>query len=229
MSTVAAANAAAQQASSTTASGQRATATDRAQIAGNFDQFLQLLTTQLRNQSPLEPLDTNQFTQQLVQFAQVEQQLKQNETLTSLLTMSKSATTANAMSFVGTRVTTDGSSSSLSGGSAQWQLNAPRAGTAQITIRDKNNKVVATETATLQAGVQDFRWSGRTSTGGTAVDGEYNIVVDALDTQRTRMQVSTEVTGVVGGVDYTGEAPRLRIGSTLVPLDRVRSVAMQGG
>ena len=48
-------------------------------IADNFQTFLTLLTTQLQNQNPLDPLDTNQFTQQLVQFAGVEQQLKSNE------------------------------------------------------------------------------------------------------------------------------------------------------
>lgn len=219
MSTIAAAASAAQSAAKTPAK------TDRSQIAGNFDQFLQLLTTQLRNQSPLEPLDTNQFTQQLVQFAQVEQQLKQNETLTSLLTMSKAATTANAMSFVGARVTTDGSASRLAGGRAEWQLNAPRAGTATITVRDKDNNVVATETKALNAGAQTFRWSGRLSTGGTAPDGDYNIVVDAVDAQRNRLTVSTEVTGVVEGVDFTAEQPMLRIGTTLTPLDKVRSVS----
>ena len=56
-----------------------AAATDQATVAQNFTQFLQLLTTQLKNQNPMDPLDTNQFTQQLVQFAQVEQQMKQND------------------------------------------------------------------------------------------------------------------------------------------------------
>src|SRR5919112_3505074 len=66
-------------------------AANNATLAKNFDTFLSLLTTQLKNQNPLEPLDTNQFTQQLVQFAGVEQQIKSNETLNSLLTSSKSS------------------------------------------------------------------------------------------------------------------------------------------
>ena len=104
MTTIAAA-----QSTSQTAS----TAKSDKSIAGDFDQFLRLLTTQLKNQDPTAPLDTNQFTQQLVQFAQVEQQLKQNETLTALLSLSKSASTTNAMSFVGNRVTMDGATSQL--------------------------------------------------------------------------------------------------------------------
>ncbi len=68
--------------SGTTGAGTTA-GTDRKMLANNFDQFLTLLTTQLKNQNPLEPLDTNQFTQQLVQFASVEQQIKSNTTLAS--------------------------------------------------------------------------------------------------------------------------------------------------
>ena len=78
---------------------------DSATLASNFTQFLTLLTTQLKNQNPLDPLDTNQFTQQLVQFAGVEQQLKQNETLTALLGVSKATTGASAIGFVGQKVT----------------------------------------------------------------------------------------------------------------------------
>lgn len=220
MSTLAAASAAAQQATATAAKKN-----DRAQIAGNFDQFLQLLTAQLKNQDPTSPLDTNQFTQQLVQFAQVEQQLKQNETLTSLLSMSKSTTTASAMSFVGKRVTMDGSTSRLSGGAAEWRLASPRGGAAVITVRDKDNNVVATRTMALSAGEQTFRWDGRNSTGGMAPDGDYRIVVDATDAQRNRITVGTEVTGLVSGADFQGDVPVLIIGSTRTPLDRVKSVS----
>src|SRR3978361_2166115 len=100
--------------SGTTASS--TSAADKNQIAGNFQQFLQLLTTQLKNQSPLSPLDTNQFTQQLVQFASVEQQLKTNDTLSSLLTSSKASSTANAATYVGLKITADGATQNLSGG-----------------------------------------------------------------------------------------------------------------
>jgi flagellar basal-body rod modification protein FlgD len=222
MTTVAAAQSAASSAAAN-ASGTKA----RAQIAGNFDQFLNLLTTQLKNQNPLEPLDTNQFTQQLVQFAQVEQQLQQNQTLTSLLSMSRSTTTANAMSFVGSRVTMDGSTSSLKNGSAQWRLDSPRGGSATITIKDKAGSIVSTQNMTLNAGAQSFNWNGRTLTGGTATEGDYTIVVDALDAQRNRMSVTSEVTGVVDGVDFTGETPVLVIGATRTPLDKVKSVSRQ--
>lgn len=224
MTTIAAAQSAAAAASASAITPKK---DSRAQIAGNFDQFLNLLTTQLKNQNPLEPLDTNQFTQQLVQFAQVEQQLKQNETLSSLLSMSKSATTANAMAFVGSRVTMDGTTSALKDGKAEWRLNAPRAAAATVTVKDKTGNVVATESATLNAGDQTFKWNGRTSTGGSATDGDYTIVIDAFDAQRNRVPITSEVTGIVDGADFTGETPILIIGATRTPLDKVKSVSRQ--
>src|SRR5436190_3307205 len=95
-------------------------------IAENFDSFLMLLTTQLKNQNPLDPLDTNQFTQQLVQFASVEQQLQTNDSLTALLKATQTSTATAALGFVGAQITADGATAHLAGGQAQWSLNASR-------------------------------------------------------------------------------------------------------
>src|SRR5882757_5680230 len=80
------------------------TGLDGSTIAGNFQTFLTLLTTQLKNQDPLSPLDTNQFTSQLVQFAQVEQQLKANTQLTTLVSLQQTAQNTAALGFVGQKV-----------------------------------------------------------------------------------------------------------------------------
>src|SRR3954462_10749332 len=85
-----------------------ATGVDKDTIAGNFQTFLTLLTTQLKNQNPLDPLDTNQFTAQLVQFAGVEQQLKQNDQLATLVSLQKTAQSTAALEFVGQTVAVDG-------------------------------------------------------------------------------------------------------------------------
>src|SRR5215207_6808085 len=130
---------------STASSAARASSTTKPPtkgIAQNFDACLLLLTTQLKNQSPLDPLDTNQFTQQLVQFASVEQQLRSNDTLTALLTTVKASTTSTAASFIGRQVTADGATTRLANGSARWVLNAARnASQAVITILDMNGDV----------------------------------------------------------------------------------------
>src|ERR1041384_4962261 len=92
---------------STVSTGSVSNALDNTEIASNFSTFLQLLTTQLKNQNPLDPLDTNQFTQQLVQFAQVEQQMKQNDQLTTLISIEKSAQQTTALAYVGQTVAVD--------------------------------------------------------------------------------------------------------------------------
>lgn len=193
-------------------------------IANNFDQFLTLLTTQLKNQSPLDPLDTNQFTQQLVQFAGVEQQLKQNETLTALLAVNKATTGASAIGFVGQTITADGAATQLADGKAEWKLNASKGGTATITIKDSSGKVVYSGTKTLTAGDQTYSWDGTTSTGADAPDGEYSITVDGKDLSGAAITVKTEITGKVDGIDFSTTVPTLLVGSLKVSLDKVKSV-----
>src|SRR5262244_1302115 len=76
-------------------------ALDNTEIASNFTTFLTLLTTQLKNQDPLSPMDTNQFTQQLVQFAQVEQQMKSNDQLSTLVSLEQTTQSTAALAYVG--------------------------------------------------------------------------------------------------------------------------------
>jgi flagellar basal-body rod modification protein FlgD len=201
------------------------TATDKSMLASNFDQFLTLLTTQLKNQNPLDPLDTNQFTQQLVQFASVEQQIKQNTTLTALLTASKATTNTNALGFVGMEITADGASTQLSKGAATWKLTTPRAASqATISIKDKSGGEVFTKSTSLSAGSQDFVWNGKTNSGSSAPDGSYTISVTAKDVSGVGVTVSSEIKGVVDAVDLTSETPVLSVGSITVPIDKVKSL-----
>jgi flagellar basal-body rod modification protein FlgD len=198
---------------------------DRTTMAQNFDAFLLLLTTQLKNQSPLDPLDTNQFTQQLVQFASVEQQLKSNDTLNALLTSARASSNSTAASFVGMEVTADGATSRLSNGKATWVLNAARNAQADITVRDQQGNVVAAAIKNLSAGPQSFEWDGRTTTGSPAPEGDYTITVTARDATSQGVSVKTEVSGKVTSVDLSGDVPVLLIGTFRVPLPNVRSMS----
>src|SRR6266446_7681805 len=122
-------------ASSSSSSSSNSTGVNKDTLAGNFTTFLQLLTTQLKNQNPLDPLDTNQFTQQLVQFAQVEQQLKQNDQLATLISIEKAAQSTNALAFVGQTVAVDGQTAALTKGKASWSFTVPKPASATVTIR----------------------------------------------------------------------------------------------
>ena len=197
------------------------------EIASNFTQFLTLLTTQLKNQNPLDPMDTNQFTQQLVQFAGVEQQLKTNDTLGNILTASQSASSASATSYIGKTVTADGSTSQLAGGSASWSLTPARAASkAVITILDSKSNVVATQTTSLAAGSQSYTWNGKTSAGLTAANGNYSIKVSATDATGANVAVDTSLSGTVDEVDLSGTSPVLSIGSQRVPLSSVQTIGL---
>src|SRR5689334_24529015 len=110
-------------ATSTSSSSTDSTGVDNSTIAGNFQTFLKLLTTQLQNQNPLDPLDTNQFTQQLVQFASVEQQINMNAQLTSLVTLQKANQINSSMSFLGATATVDGSSTKVANGKGSWSFS----------------------------------------------------------------------------------------------------------
>jgi flagellar basal-body rod modification protein FlgD len=199
-------------------------AISRQTLASNFETFLTLLTTQLQNQNPLDPLDTNQFTQQLVSFAGVEQQLRTNDNLAALVGLSKVSQNVTAMGFVGANVTAEGSTTELRDGLAVWYLSSPAPAQANISILDANGSTVFTETKTLDANTQPYQWTGRTSSGTIAPAGSYKIVVTATDAAGKAVNVGTSFSGVVDQVDVTGEEPLLLVGATLITIDQVRSI-----
>lgn len=200
--------------------------TGNQQIAGNFTQFLTLLTTQLKNQNPLSPMDTNQFTQQLVQFAQVEQQLKSNDRLDSIASSARNSEAASLSSYIGKSITTDGITSELGSSGATWSLSPPRATSkATITISDSKNNVVGIQTQPLSAGTQSFSWDGRTSSGLKAPAGLYTIKVDAVDASGQKVIVDTAVSGKVDGIDLAGSAPALMVGKNRVTTSAIKQVS----
>lgn len=211
--------------SSSSAYGYTSSGSSASGLASNFTTFLSLLTTQLKNQNPLDPLDTNQFTQQLVQFAGVEQQLKTNDTLSSLLVSSQTAQAGAALGLVGRTVTADGDTAKFENGEATWSLNSPKDGaTGKVTIRNASGAVVYSGDITLKEGDQNFEWDGKKSDGSTATDGLYTISVDAKDADGNAVNVTSEVSGVVDGVDLSTGQAVLLIGDLKIPLGSLKAV-----
>ena len=197
----------------------------RKTIAGNFDTFLQLLTTQLQNQNPLDPLDTNQFTQQLVQFTGVEQSLKTNDLLATLISLNAADNASSAASYLGASITADGSSATLANGKANWAFNAAKpAAKATFSVVDASGATVYSETKALDAGSSDFSWNGRSQDGSLYTSGTYTLKVDAKDAAGQSVTVSTEIAGTVQAVDLTTNPPTLGVGSVSVPLDKVKTL-----
>src|SRR6266850_4561550 len=141
--------------------GSTLSSTTDATLAGNFQTFLTLLTTQLQNQNPLDPLDTNQFTQQLVQFASVEQQLKTNDQLTSLVALQQTAQSTQALGFVGKTAVVDGSTATMTGSAATWKLGVEKNANVSITIANSTGQNVFSGNYAVNAGAnQAFTWDG---------------------------------------------------------------------
>ena len=201
---------------------------DKNTIAGNFTTFLQLLTTQLKNQNPLDPLDTNQFTQQLVQFAQVEQQLKTNDQLASIVTMEKAAQSTLAMSFVGQTVAVDGQTTQLSNGAAKWTFSVPKPASADVTITNSAGQTVYSAKYTMQTGQQAFNWDGKSNNGQQQPDGAYKLSITAKDASGQSVAISTEVTGTVDSVDLSKSPPILTVGGQTFTVDQIKRITRAG-
>ena len=199
-------------------------AIDNNTIASNFTTFLQLLTTQLKNQNPLDPLDTNQFTQQLVQFAQVEQQMKQNKQLETLISIEKSAQATTALAFVGSTVAVDGQTTALANQRATWTFNVPKPVTANVTIRSATGQTVYSSAFSMNAGTQTFQWDGRDATGTQWPDGNYTISITGKDASGQAVAIPSEIEGVVDSVDLTKTPPELKVGGQSVTLDKIKRV-----
>lgn len=195
---------------------------DRKTIAQNFEAFLSLLTTQLKNQSPLDPLDTNQFTQQLVQFTEVEQAVKMNRNLETLTKLAAATTITNAVGYIGKEVTASGSAATLSAGNAAWRFSvADTSPNTTFTVFDANGSQIYSETRPVGKGAATFTWDGRTPSGTVAPDGSYRLAIRALDSKGNQLQVSTSVAGIVDGVDMSGAEPVLLVGGREVKLHEV--------
>jgi flagellar basal-body rod modification protein FlgD len=196
-------------------------------IADNFQTFLTLLTTQLQNQNPLDPLDTNQFTQQLVQFAGVEQQLKSNEQLKSLIEIEKSAQATQALAYVGHTVAVDGSKAQFDK-SATWNFQSAKDTTANITITNSTGQTAYTGSYSLKQGNASFVWDGKGNDGVRWPAGTYTLTATGKDASGNSVAISTEVQGVVDSVDLTASPPLLSIGGQSYTTDKIKRVVRSG-
>lgn len=210
---------------SATAAAANAQARSRNALSANFDTFLQLLTQQLRYQDPTNPMDTNEFTQQLVQYSQVEQQISTNENLQSLLTLSRANAGAAALNYLGRPVVTKGDAAALSGGQAQWGYELPAsAETVQLVVSDASGRIVFSTAGSRERGSHSFSWDGRTQQGAQLPEGTYRLEVRALSADGSRMNVPMTSTGTVTEADLSQSDPTLMIGTRKISLADILSI-----
>ena len=204
-------------------SSTNSTGVDKATLASNFQTFLTLLTTQLKNQNPLEPLDTNQFTAQLVQFAQVEQQLKQNDQLSTLVSLQQTAQNTTALNYVGEKVGVTGNTTTLANGQATWTFDVPKPVSGLVTIKSPTGQVVYNGNYSMSTGNnQSFVWDGKDASGLQWPDGNYTLTVTGQDASGQAVTIPTSIEAVVDSADLTKNPPVLSIAGQDYTLDKIR-------
>ncbi len=203
------------------------TATQKAQgtLTDTFDSFLLLLTTQLQNQDPLDPLSPNEFTAQLVQFTGVEQSIATNTNLEKLLSLIQGNSLTNAVQYIGKLVEVDGSTTKLENGQAEWSYTHDETvRSSTITVTDEAGAVVFTTPGKTAAGSHGFVWDGRDASGKTLPDAPYSVRVTALDSEGEPTSVATKTFGRVTAVESEAGDILLSVGGSLIPLANVFSV-----
>jgi len=220
------ATAAAPSAASSTSSstGQAAGTAANLSLAGNFNDFLKLLTTQLQHKDPTSPLDPNQFTQELVQFASVEQQINTNTSLNTMISLQQTQQAASALTFLGATVAVSGKTAELANGEATWSYSVAQPATANIRITNSSGQVVYTTSQAVQPGAQTFSWDGIDRQGTAWPSGPYTISINAVGANNQSVPVTTQVQGVVTGVDVSKTPPNLTVAGQSYPLNQITQV-----
>ena len=192
-----------------------------------FDNFLTLLTTQLRNQDPLSPVDSNDFTNQLVQFTAVEQSLLMNQKLDELISLQGGNQLTSAVAFVGKEISADSILMPLQNGQAKinYELEA-NAQTLNIAIIDDGGQLVANLDGPKGAGRHEVQWDGTADDGRQLEDGRYGMLVTAADADGNPIALVQGITGKVTGVHVENGETRLSVGEVDFGLDEILGIGL---
>jgi len=222
----AAANTAAAGLTSTGASGTGAGAAGSAlgQLSSNYNDFLTMLTTQLRNQDPSSPMNSSQFTSELVQFSQVEQQMSTNQSLGQLIQLSRAGDLTQASAMLGSKVTATAKQIPLQNGTGTIGFNAPSAGPVAIAIYNSAGQQILDSAVNATQGANSWTWNGKDASGATVPDGAYNAAVVAAGANGSSTTLPFTVTGTATGVTSGTNSVSLDLGGLSVPFSAVQSV-----
>jgi flagellar basal-body rod modification protein FlgD len=194
--------------------------------ADTQSKFLTLLTAQLKNQDPLNPVDNAQVTSQMAQISTVDGIERLNATLTALVNSDTSSQTLQAATMVGRSVLVPGTSIALASGTGLAGVDlASNADNVTVTIKDANGLVVRTMSlGALNAGVNGFAWDGKTDSGAAAADGSYTMGITARQGQND-VTATALALGTVTGVSRSGQTFTLDVsGQGKVSMSDVREI-----
>ncbi len=199
------------------------TANQRVTLAEDFSQFLTLLTTQLQNQDPLSPMDSTEFTNQLVQFSQVEQQINANQKMDALVQLQMASISSVALGYVGMDVSYLSAEMNYDG-TTPVKVNyalAEGAHVAKMNVYDDKKNLIYSTDAPKNTGQNEILWTGIKSDGTMAEPGTYTVSLDAASADGKPIDTSTVVSGRVRGIESQNGVVYLLIGERAVSLATV--------
>ncbi len=217
--------------SATSNSTTAGTSTGALDFTQNFNTFLTLLTTQLQNQDPLSPMDTNQFTQQLVSFSEVEQQIDTNNNLQQLIQLQSAGQTLAAMPLVGDQIEYNKAQAPLQGGAASYVYTLPSNATqTTLLVQDASGNVVYSAPGETAAGAHSFAWNGQTSSGQQLPDGgAYTLSVVASGKGQSTITPTVQAIGTVSSVSVENGTPTFDVDGISVPMSALVTVLQNHG
>jgi flagellar basal-body rod modification protein FlgD len=193
-------------------------------LSSNFGDFLKLLMTQLQNQDPTSPLDTNQFTSQLVEFSSVEQQINTNSSLTTLIGLTQAGEVMQSSAMVGKQVSVTSDHMPLQNGTGGVQFTAPASETVAVSIYNDSGTKIRDAFVSAQKGQNSWTWDGTDNSGKTVSDGSYKVAVTGANTDGTTSALTFSVLGTATGVTKQNNALQLQMGALSVDFSAVQSV-----
>ena len=193
-------------------------------LSSNFNNFLSMLMTQLKNQDPTSPMDTNQFTSELVQFSSVEQQINTNTSLTQLIQLTQAGEVMQASAMTGKQVTVSSDHVPLQNGKGTIQFSTTTAQPVDIAIYDANGAKLSDAMLMSSAGTNTWTWNGTDSSGRTVPDGSYKFAVAGANADGTTTALAASVIGKATGVQSQSNGMQLQLGALSVDFSKVQSV-----
>lgn len=209
-----------------TTTGSASTQNAQTTLTGNFNTFLTLLTTQLQNQDPLSPMDTDQFTNQLVEYSQVEQQINTNSNLQQLIALQGAGESISALPLVGQQIEYNSATASLaSGGQANFVYTLPSSTTStNLQVTDPNGNVVYQTNGQTAAGTFVFNWNGQTNAGVQVPAGDYTLTIQAVGPNGTTVTPTIASVGTVGAVGVQNNTATFTVGDLAIPMSELVTV-----
>jgi flagellar basal-body rod modification protein FlgD len=193
-------------------------------LSNNFNDFLQMLMTQLQNQDPTSPMDTNEFTSELVAFSGVEQQINTNQSLTQLIQLTQSGEVMQAAAMDGKQATVQSSQIALQNGTGSLQFTTATPQAVAIAITNAAGQQIYGTVLNSTAGQNTWTWNGQDNNGNQLPDGAYNVALVAANADGSLAAQPFTVTGTVTGVQGTSSGMELEMGALSVPFSAVQSM-----